>query len=285
MPSKGISRTETEQCVQHPAVANVDFRCAYLTLLQVLEPRRQHAHHASRRKDVQIAPRGGLRAADRPGELGSIPDLTVIVGHHRPEATQRLGRHIEAEVRDVAQQKGLNERLAPQSRIAIGACEVAARKSAPPPESAPIRRGRFGDVEPGQLDHAHAPGERLGRAPQQPGRSASEQQEARRDIAPIKQHAQRLEELGIALDLVDDDETRQRRKRLLRRLQALPIGRPLKIEERRGRIFARAAGVGTILLRERRLAALAWPGEGDRWVDAKGPRDSLRCLRAWNQHG
>ena len=272
-------RGEVQQRVQQARIAQVDAGRFDLALLQVLEPRRQHAHHEAAGEDVQIAARGALARAERAGEFGGVPHLAVIVGGHRPEAPERPGGDRDPELRDVAFEEGANEIFPPQRRFADAPREIGTREAAAQPESAPGVRTDLAQVEPGQIDESRAAGERLRNAFDQRGRCAAEQQEPRTIARPVGQHPERFEERRPPLHLVDDDEPLQAAERPLRRLEPPAVHRRFQIEPGAARHRRRdRPGEGG-------LAALARPRQGDDGVDAERLPDAPDGRGPIDEHG
>ena len=78
-------------------------------------------------------------------------------------------------------------------------------------------------------------------------------------FAAVEEHAQRLEQVGLALNIVDNHEAGQGRQRLLGRLQTAPICRAFQIEIGDASVLILRHVVLAAQFRERCLAALARP--------------------------
>ena len=269
---------QAEQGMEQAGVAHVDLRRLHLTLLQVLEPRRQHPDQERPGEHVEIPARRALVRPERPGELGRVPDLPVVMGDHRPEAAQRRRRNRDAELRDVPFEKRPDEALAPQRRSGQVGREIRARKAAPQPERPPRGGARLAQIESRQIDQPDAAGERLRHARDQRRRCAAEQQEPGAPVRPVDQHAQRLEERRRALHLVDDHQPAEASERLLRRLETPAIDRGFQIEVRARRL-ARRDRPG-----QRRLAALPRAGQGDDRMDGERLPDAGRRRGPLDMH-
>ena len=253
MPIQLVGVGDVEQRVEQAGVAQVDPRRTDLAFPQVLHPGRQHANEKGPGQEVEIAARGGLARSQRPREFGGVPDLSVPVRDHHPEAPQRLGGDADAQGRQIPLQEGGDELLAPTDGAGVVRGEEGTRKTAAQPQIRPPLRAGLAEVETGEGHRAHPSGERLGDSPHQSGRGAAGQQESRAVPGAVHQPAQDVQETGIALDLVEHDQPGAVAERPLRRLQAPPVQRPLEIEGVR-----RPRGPGE-LGRRRRLAALPRP--------------------------
>ena len=99
-------------------------------LLPILVPWLQLTDHQQSGKNVQIAPHCRLGDTHRPRGLCSIPNLTVVVSEHGPEAKERRSRDPDAQLRHVPFQEGSNELLSPLGAILGRSCQIGAREAA-----------------------------------------------------------------------------------------------------------------------------------------------------------
>jgi hypothetical protein len=86
-----------QQRVQQAGIAHVQLGRLVLPLADVLEPRRQPPHQERASQEIEIAANRVLGHAQRPRQLGPVPDLRVTVGEHQPEAPERLGGDADAQ--------------------------------------------------------------------------------------------------------------------------------------------------------------------------------------------
>ena len=118
-------------------------------------------------------------------------------------------------------------------------------------------------TEPGQFDEFHATGEGLGDAADEVRRGAAEDQEARVGIWTVDQNPEDVEQVGRALDLVQDDEAGKRTQHHLGIGEAAQVYLGFEIEAGRLACFGEGAG-------QRRLAALARSQQGGDRRTARG---------------
>src|SRR5437870_1976700 len=109
-----------------------------------------------------MAAHGRVSLAERASDLRGVPDLSMVMGEHNPQAPQRTRRDGDAEHPDVALEKGANEILPPRDAGCLRFREERARKSAAQPEAPELPLADLADGEPTHVDERHAPGERLG---------------------------------------------------------------------------------------------------------------------------
>ena len=224
-----------------------------------------------------MPPHGGVRDAERPAELGPVPDLTVPVGKHGPEAAQRGRRHGASEAGQVAFEKSADEVVAPAAAGGPGTGDVRPRKAAPQPE--PLEVGNLVQVEAAELMERHPPGERFGGLAQQFRRRAAEHEETGRRARAVGQHPQHGEHVGQALDFIEDDEAPQRAQ-----FQA-GVGQPgevlgiLEVEP-----GGRAAARGDELTGEGRLPDLPGAEQRDDGKLSQQQRQPAQVPRAGDVH-
>lgn len=157
--------------------------------------------------EVQVASDRGFVDAERPGECSGIPDLGVVVGDHAPEAPQRHGRDRDAPLRNVALKEGLEELAAPRDGIRLPACGEGQGEPSANPMPCLGRGAEVGQAEALERDRLQSSGQGFGGLSQELGSSASENEEPRCQRLSVGQYAQQGEEVGAALDLVNDDQT------------------------------------------------------------------------------
>ena len=223
-----LARRQAEQRVQHARVGDVCLRRAHLSLADVLVPWLELPDHEDGRQEIEIAPHRRVGDAERPAELGSIPDLSVPMGEHRPEAAQGEWRDGASEVGYVAREERPDEAVAPAPARGSGPGEVREGEAAAQPQ--PLQVFDLAQAEPVQLVECDATGEGLGGLSQEVGRRASQDEEPGRGARPIRKDAQQREDLGKSVDLVEDHEPAQGPQLEAGIGQAGQIGRVLEIE-------------------------------------------------------
>ena len=206
--------------------------------------------------------RGLVVDPERGPDLRGVPRLAVIVRDHEPEAAKLFRGNGDAELRDVAGEKGADELLPPVQARLVGVTQERLRKPATKPERVEAVETDFGAVEATQVDKPHPARQRLRHALDQVERGAAQDEKAGRRARAIRQDAQQREQVGPALDLVDDDEPGERAERLPRCVQAGQVQGIFEIE----------VGVwpGRQIPGQGRLAALAW---AEQRGDTKRARD------------
>ena len=192
----------------------------------------------------------------------------MIVGNHRPEAAKSLRGHVDAELGKVAFEEGLHEVPPPECGPSIVRREESPGEAAPEPECAPRFRTGLRQIEAGEVDQSHAPGEGFRYPAHERWRCAAEHEKTPRIVGPIREHAQGLEERRLALNLVDDHQAGEAGQSLLGRLEPPPVHRALEVEEGAPRRGGREGA------RQRGLAALARPGQGDHGMDGERLADA-----------
>jgi hypothetical protein len=95
-------------------------------------------------------------------------------------------------------------------------------------------------------------------------RRGSQHEEAGAAARAVDQDPKQVEQVGPALNLVDDDETRQGAQRLERGLEPAEVERVLEVEDLGALAGGQGAGEGG-------LAGLARADHRDGRVDTKGP--------------
>ena len=183
-----------------------------------------------------------------------------MVGQHGPEAEERGGRDAGPKLRNVAFQVGADELLAPDEAAVFGAGEEAVRETAADPEFGVLRGREFEDVEGAEFHVGDSSREGFGLLQKVVG-SGAEQQEPARSLAPaaatVDEAAEDGEELGHALDFVENDElvlVAGEVKLGLCQLVAVAGGLEVEVE---------AVVAGAELEGERGLAGLAGSEEGN----------------------
>ena len=123
--------TQPQQGVKDAAVGEIDLWRLHLALPQVLVPRLKLSHDEGRREEVEVHPHRVVRDAERTAELGTVPDLSMIVGEHRPEPPQGRGADADPELGNVAFQKHRHELPSPRLALGIRSREERSREAAP----------------------------------------------------------------------------------------------------------------------------------------------------------
>ena len=173
-------------------------------MLDVLEPGLELPNHENGGQQIQVPAHGGVGDAERPPELGAVPELSVPVREHRPEAAQGCLGDGAPEARQVTREKRLYKTVAPSAARGARRCQIRSREAAAQPETLQVIH--LGHVETVELVERDAAGERLGGLPQQVGRGAPEDQEAGRRPGAIGKHTQQLEDAGQPVDLIQDHQ-------------------------------------------------------------------------------
>ena len=139
-------------------------------------------------------------------------------------------------------------------------------RGSPPRSQSPSLAGRadLGEIEAPEIDEADPSRERLGHSPHEVGRRAPQHQDSRGRPRTIGEGPQRLEQPGVPLDLVDDDEAAERSQRELGLRQLPSCDRGLEVEE------VHSAAAARDLPGEGRLAALPRPEQGADGVGGQG---------------
>ena len=201
-----------------------------------------------------------------------------MVREHRPQPSQRLGRDPRAQLRNVALEVCADEVLAPAQADRVILCEEAVGETASNPQLIQLLLAHLGDVERRELDKRDSPRQALARLGQQVDRGGAQQQEPAGPgaLAPalVDHPAQRLEQAGRALDLIEDHELPGMVGEVKLRLsQTSPVRRGLQVQ------IGRRPPVGD-LQGERRLPRLprAEQGNGRRLAQQRSDFSSYPSL-------
>ncbi len=111
--------SQLEQGVQKATVPKVDLGCLDLPLADILKPGRKDSDHIGTRKNVKVTPSRVFGGAERPGKLGGIPDLTVVMSDHRPETSQGLGGNRNSKLRNISFEKCSDKVIAPDDARSV----------------------------------------------------------------------------------------------------------------------------------------------------------------------
>ena len=248
-PSSARGVSNAQEGVKETRVADEHLGRLDQSLLHVREPRRKLPYDERAREDVEVALDGRVGLAEGSSDLGAVPQLGVSVREHGPEPSQADDRaHVEAERADISLDERSDEVLAPTEALRVGARQIRAREPTARPQAPQRRSADLLERESAELHEADPSRERLGRLPKQLRRCAPEHEKARRYGSSIREDAQDRKEIGVALNLVDDDETAQALERGHGLRQAGGVAGVLEVESltlalredlRRKRRFAR----------------------------------------------
>ena len=130
----------------------------------------------------------------------------MVVGEHGPEPPHRGGRELDPQLGEVALQVRPDELLPPERARGLGRGQEGEREAAAQPQRVGLILADLVQGQALELVEGDAAGERLRALAQQLGRGAPQDQEARRQAFPIRQHPQHREDLRPELDLVQDHQ-------------------------------------------------------------------------------
>ena len=221
---------QLEQSVQNPAVADVDLGGLDLPFPEILEPGGKDPDHVGAGEDIKIPASRDLRCPERSGKVRGIPNLSMIMGEHCPKTSQGLCRNCNTELGNIPLKKRAYEVLAPRHAGRFAGGQKRAWKSASHPEGGGLLCSHFPEVKPGEIYESDSPGERFRYTLDQMGRGGTQNKEPGRVMWPIHQNPEQFEQVGPALDFVDNDQPRKSLQRPQRRIQPTDINRVLKIE-------------------------------------------------------
>jgi hypothetical protein len=161
MSFERVARGHSQEVVEQTTVSEIDLGCFDLAFSQVGRPRLEDSHHENGLQRIEIAPRRVVRNGEGPSELGTIPDLAMIVSQHRPKTFQRLCRYREPQLRDISFQEGANEILSPIHALSQRSRQIGAGKRAPQPNTVQLVYADFVESQTPQLMISDASGEGL----------------------------------------------------------------------------------------------------------------------------
>ena len=201
---------------------------------------------------IPVVVHGGCAHVHRPPQFGCVPDLSVKMRQHPPEASQGFGRYFRAQSRDVPLQKGARKRLHPTGPFRGRARQPGPWKAAAHPETVLVLPAHLGQREAAHVHENNSPRQSL-RYPldQVPGSTAQKQKD-RFPVSVVADRAQDIEQAWHALHLVENDHTFALAKQSLgSHRQGFPHGGDLEIQDRR-----RSRPLGRYLLGQSLLADL-----------------------------
>ncbi len=267
--------SQLKKSVQESAVAEVDFWGFDLALSDVFKPGRKDSHHIGAREDVEVTSRGVLGGAEGSGELRRVPNLTVVMGNHGPKASEGFGRDRDAKLGDIAFEKSSDKVATPGHARSIIGGKKRQRKTAAEPELIALCCADFLEIEPAEIDEAHAASQRFGHPFDKRGRGRAEYEKPHGILGPINQYSQQLEEIRPPLDLVDDYQAAECFHCSHGRRQPADIDGVLKIEI--GARLALGDQPG-----ERSFTALARTQKGGNGVNIEDLGNTVQCSRSRN---
>src|SRR6266545_1955790 len=197
---------QVEECVQEPAVDDVDLGGFDLAFLKILMPGRELADDESAGEDIAIAGHGGVRDSEGAGELRAVPDLPVVMGDHGPKSPQGRPGDLDTELREIPLQKSPHELIPPVGAENVGWRQEGAGETAAQPEGAQRVLPNLRESETFEMVEGDPPGKRFGALLQEILARTAQNEETGRNSRPVRQHAQDGKDLGAALDFVQDDE-------------------------------------------------------------------------------
>ena len=259
-----------QQRVHETAVADTHLRRFDQTFAEVSMEGLKAAHEQEVRQEIDVAPDGRSADAERRGEPGGVQQRTLAVREHGPEPTQRLGRNSRPELRHVPLEIGADEIPSARETLRVVAGQLAVGKAAANPQPVLIAPAvdDLQHIEGTHLDISDAAGEALARLSQKIHRGRTEHQKASRSppFAPtfVDQSAKRLEQLGRAMDLVENDQPAGVGAEEQGCIgQLAPVGRGFEVEVDRGPTCADRE-------RKRRLAYLSRSNQPHRGLPSEG---------------
>ena len=105
--------------MQETGIADVGFGGFDLTFLGVGEVGGEEADHEGLSEDVEIAADGGVGHSEGAAQLGTVQELSVVVGEHGPKAAEEAAWELDAEFAEVAFEVGFDEVRAPQDFVFV----------------------------------------------------------------------------------------------------------------------------------------------------------------------
>jgi hypothetical protein len=134
------------------------------------------------------------------------------VREHGPEPPECFGPDINPEQGNVTFEEGLHETPTPKEALAGGSRKIAMREAPAHPETIGVSDPNFVQSKACQGVVCDAPGEGLRTLSHEMRGSAPQNQESGCVPRPIRQHTQHRKQLGLALNLVDYNQSLQRRE-------------------------------------------------------------------------
>jgi len=138
MRSSAALRRPIRACT-NPAVAEIDLRRLDRLFAEVLLPPFRLPHHVRLPRPVEGAPDGAFVDTERARGVRRIPHRAVNVRGHHPEAAHRRHGDVDAQQRQGAGEKELDEPCAPFDALTVLRRQDRQRRSTAPPEVALLR--------------------------------------------------------------------------------------------------------------------------------------------------
>ncbi len=209
MAEEVVGSLEIQERVGEAAVADVDFGGLDEAFFHISRPGAQSADEEEVFQQLDVAG-GALDGDGKAGsELGDVELFALVVREHGPESAEGDGRDAGAELGNVAFKIGADEVHAPAHAGGVGGGEETVGKSAAEPEGV-LGVIDFENREAGELFVGDATGEGFGGLLEQVERGGPEDKElaggASGAAMTVDDAAQDLEEVGSALNFVEDDE-------------------------------------------------------------------------------
>lgn len=275
MPQQIVEAVDLEQAVENARVPQIDLRRLDHPFLRVGCKRLQETHHEGLGEQIEIRADRGVAHSQSSSEHRAVERLSVDVGQHAPQAMQRGGRDIEAELGDVALEECSGEALPPCSAARLAGSEEAGGKASAEPETgkhARLVHGNLARQKGRQLQVGDSAGQRLGSLPEEVARGGAQKQELAMAPLFVDQAAEQRKDLRNSLDLVEAEKRGCTRRSLqaeeeLGLAQLAEVRRPLQVQVDNARTAANR------LTNESGLAALARPQDRDHREIRQASRD------------
>src|SRR5215203_2730711 len=192
------------------AVAHIDLRRADQALADIGQAWLQTPHQQQIDHQVEVMAHGRTGHAEPSGKVRGVQQAALVMGEHRPQAPQRLGRHAGAELRDVALEIGADEVGSPAQALHRTGGKEAGREPATHPELVPATLADLDHVEGRQFHEGNATGQGLAALGKEVQRRRAEEKEAAVPLSLssglVDGPPQFFEQAWRALDLVEDHE-------------------------------------------------------------------------------
>src|SRR3989338_919828 len=108
--------------MKYPGIADINSRRFYLPFFNIRVPRLELPDHEHAGESIQISAHRIFTNAQRACERRRVPDLSMAMGKHRPEAVQCHGGDMDPLLDEVALKKQLDKTFSPDKtgRVIFG---------------------------------------------------------------------------------------------------------------------------------------------------------------------
>src|SRR5882724_4330243 len=117
MGMKTFPGLETHERMKEPRIPDIHLGSLDQALAQVFVPRRQLPNHEGAGQNIKVMLRSRMRRPQGRGYFRCVPGLSVVVGEHPPESSQRSRRNTDSPLGDIALEERLQKIFSPRKAL------------------------------------------------------------------------------------------------------------------------------------------------------------------------